>query len=469
MFALPLPRLLPIAAATVAILFPPASLVAQAQPTWIQRTPPGPSPSPRLGHRIAYDEIRGKTVLFGGVLENGLASNETWTWDGTSWTLMPTPGAPFWRLYHTMTWDPVRGKVIMFGGLTTFYTLLHDMWAWDGTSWTEIQVTTRPDARAGHTMAFDAARGVLVMYGGKIDGVLANDLWEWNGIDWTKRNPAHTPPVPGQFGGFDYDPIRQKTVLFGGWGGSNVSSNTVEWDGTDWTLRSPATSPSRRALGAMAYYPPRGTSVLFGGAVDLGIAVAETWEWDGTNWGQLVPSLSPPARLHSVSAYDKARRCLVLFGGHTGSAYLNDTWEYSNRALATYQSMGTGCAGSNGVPVLQAVGRPVLGASYQVNLSKGAPSALAVLLTGNSKTTYVGLTLPLALPGAPLCNLLVSGNLQVPLQLTPQGTASVTLPLQNNPSWIGLGVFNQFLIIDPGSNPLGLAVSQAGEGRVGEF
>ncbi len=65
--------------------------------TWVWRVgwhhlSPATSPSPRLGAAMAYDATTGNVVLFGGGTANvppgspGTHFNDTWTWDGVTWT-----------------------------------------------------------------------------------------------------------------------------------------------------------------------------------------------------------------------------------------------------------------------------------------------------------------------------------------------------------------------------------------------
>ena len=49
------------------------------------------SPDARSQHAMAYDSRRGVTVLFGGVrYYSESAFDDTWEWDGESWTLRAT-------------------------------------------------------------------------------------------------------------------------------------------------------------------------------------------------------------------------------------------------------------------------------------------------------------------------------------------------------------------------------------------
>src|SRR5262245_30251395 len=68
----------------------------------------------RVDHGMAYDSLRGVTVLFGGW--NGReADGETWEWDGNTWTLRATTG-PSPRTEHAMAYDSARGVTVLFGG-----------------------------------------------------------------------------------------------------------------------------------------------------------------------------------------------------------------------------------------------------------------------------------------------------------------------------------------------------------------
>lgn len=111
---------------------------------------------------MAFDPIRGRTVLFsGGDLDGPPAVQETWEWDGSTWrNVQPLPPRPPARLHSMMAFDPSRGKVVLFGGATDTQgtTVFDDTWTWDGTTWVPISTGARPTPRWGSAMAFDAAR-----------------------------------------------------------------------------------------------------------------------------------------------------------------------------------------------------------------------------------------------------------------------------------------------------------------------
>ena len=53
---------------------------------------------------------------------------------------------------------------------------LDDTWTWDGTTWTQQHPATSPSARTFASMAYDPATSTAVLFGGK--GTLA-DTWTW--------------------------------------------------------------------------------------------------------------------------------------------------------------------------------------------------------------------------------------------------------------------------------------------------
>jgi hypothetical protein len=96
--------------------------------SWTQRATSGPSP--RTGHCMAYDALRGVTVLFGGYDGIGTFNSETWEWNGAAaaWTPRPVSGPPA-RTSAGMVYDSVRNVSVLFGGTTTDnINPLNDTW-----------------------------------------------------------------------------------------------------------------------------------------------------------------------------------------------------------------------------------------------------------------------------------------------------------------------------------------------------
>lgn len=73
-------------------------------------------------------------------------------WTKNSPTTSPSP-----RSRHGLAFDAARGRTIMFGGQNAAYEQLDDTWAWDGSTWTELKPKVSPPARSGHTMCLRLA------------------------------------------------------------------------------------------------------------------------------------------------------------------------------------------------------------------------------------------------------------------------------------------------------------------------
>src|SRR3954469_2788849 len=73
--------------------------------------------------------------------------------DSASWVQISPATSPPARSYLAMTYDPASGKIIMFGGVDAA-GYLNDTWAFDGVTWTEVATDAPPPARAAAQMAY---------------------------------------------------------------------------------------------------------------------------------------------------------------------------------------------------------------------------------------------------------------------------------------------------------------------------
>jgi len=265
---------------------------------------------------MVFDAAHGVCVLFD--------LGETWTWDGTAWSLVASAG-PAPRREQAMVWDALRARVVLFGGWDGS-TVFGDTWEWDGSLWSQV-ATTGPEARHGHGLAFRSSGGTTLLFGGeRADGTLLADTWDWDGIAWSQRMPLVAPgarafPSMAPFSG-------SLVLLFGGcldveFG--EAAGDTWRIGASAWNLEIPC-SIGARTRAAMARDTQRNRIVLFGG-VDYEIQpTAETWEYDGS-WH--VAALTGPSARRSMSmAFDALRGRMVLFGGVTESGPSGETWEY---------------------------------------------------------------------------------------------------------------------------------------------
>lgn len=284
---------------------------------WILRTPfPRPTwPSDRKDFSVAVDSDRNRVVLFGGAPARGGARlNELWEMDLATfaWTnLTPTPLPPSWppaRASHGMAYDKIRRRVVVFGGLVVdgFVAQPADLWEWDVSSstWTDRTAPPAidgswPNGRLNASFVYDDRRGRVVLFGGQTRsstvGETFNDVWDWDGASgrFVNRTIPLSPDLqPQKTTGHAaaYDPVRGRMVTFG------VSSlqapfgseQTWEWNGDDgtWSRRAVRSAhPSSRERPGMAYDASRQRMVLFGGTpviYPIDDQALQTWEYDGS-------------------------------------------------------------------------------------------------------------------------------------------------------------------------------------------
>jgi hypothetical protein len=319
--------------------------------TWTNRTPavrPASWPGGRYSFQMVYDRARSVMVLFAGIVGGVSGAQDTWEWDGSTWTQKTPAVSPSARSDYGMTYDVAHRQVVMFGGSGG---PLQDTFTWDGTSWVHpiTAAQASPGALAFQAMTYDSARGRMVLFGGQDNGGNASQLtWDWDGASgrWLNRTPGTIPaswPAARIFHSMAFDSGRAKTVMFGGADASNVRQDTWEWDGKTgtWTNRTPGTIPaswpSIRKGAAMAYDAARGTVVLFGGQDDAGGYFNDTWEWDGLagTWTNRTPGTLPASwpsgRSLSAMVYDSARGKMMMFGGVANGIALQvnqELWEW---------------------------------------------------------------------------------------------------------------------------------------------
>jgi hypothetical protein len=185
-----------------------------------------------------YDGALGAVVLFGA---------SAWRWNGVTW-IADGPGQPPTRpVQFAAAYDGLRKNIVLFGGLPTGGSgSTNDTWTWDGATWTQQHPRHVPPALS-HGLAYaayDAARGVVVLVLGP--EASSTQTWTWNGTDWTQQHPASSP-AGRYFASIAYDDALGRVLLFGGKTGTlsggllteQVTNELWSWDGTNWARLSP--------------------------------------------------------------------------------------------------------------------------------------------------------------------------------------------------------------------------------------
>jgi hypothetical protein len=298
-----------------------------------------PSPGNKQGSAAAWDEGRGVIVHFGG----GGPNADTWEWNGTTWTnVTPASAAdsPPPRYWHGMAYDRVRGRVAVFGGMD-YFVGMNDVWEWDGTRWTQLTVLgTPPPARAGAAVAWDASTGtgeLVVQGGGFMGGGTDGRTWVMRIVSgnptWFDATPATT--TVDMYHAAAYDQGTGRVLMVGdqndgrlrAWSGSLATTKK-------WSLLAPGDpesdgNPSHTLAddGDIAWNASRGATVYHDGRAQ------ETWEWNHASWVRLATSVTvpvPSARSdHALGSYGTGA---ILYGGDVFGSSIGDTWRWNGSA-----------------------------------------------------------------------------------------------------------------------------------------
>jgi hypothetical protein len=164
-----------------------------------------------------------------------------------------------------MSVDPVTGDLILFGGYTHDFQYPQDTWSWDGTTWTQLQPATAPPGRAGQAMATGSQ---LVLFGGYTGSGYLNDTWVWDGSTWIQSSRSMLP-FPG--------PVRWRRASSARWRcsagrsswGTSPTGSATRGSGRGRTGAGAGgrTLFQRGHFGWMAFDELDRSVVLFGGAV----------------------------------------------------------------------------------------------------------------------------------------------------------------------------------------------------------
>jgi hypothetical protein len=268
---------------------------------WRQISTTGPSP--RTFPAIVHDDSRkvvllfgGNRVLFGKTDDDSVFLNDLWQWNGKRWKQIDVPDGPSERAEAAFAFDDARGRAVLFGGYRRVKGNMErfgDTWEWDGRRWTRVSLLG-PSPRNGAAMVYDRDRRRVVLFGGPLTDGGGSETWEWNGHEWSKNESAVSE---GRFNtAMTYDEERHRVIRFGGWNSKERTEDTCEYDGVVWKQLA-VTGPVARNHSRMVYDRRRQRAVLFGGH-DGTLVFGDLWEWNGNSWQQRVFT-SPQERVEN--------------------------------------------------------------------------------------------------------------------------------------------------------------------------
>jgi hypothetical protein len=369
------------------------SVVGQG-PTWAS---PNDTPSARHSHAAAFDEGRGRMVVFGGT-DGTVELNDTWEYDGSTWIRRTPATSPPASARVTMTYDPVRGVTWLATGL-----MLNEIWKWDGNEWEQapsIPVTQNPWATS---FANFLPRRRLVWHGGTNPGLIAWEgpwdisgdraMWRFDGSTWVSTlfpfpgparpiyhdcPAAYVPPM-GRTYAWDVDRIlawdgsawQVVTITGGAPTGIESPRHRITWDATrerlvvhsalgpsqsgtieltgplqgHWT--SDTNPPLVRFNATLVHDTVRHTNLLFGGYASYSAQVSnDLFAMDSTpptsGWA-LRPAVTtqPTERIYSDMAFEASTGRMVLCAGQGTSGPRNDTWTFDGSTWTSHGNSAT--------------------------------------------------------------------------------------------------------------------------------
>jgi hypothetical protein len=132
-------------------------------------------------------------VLFsGGHNGGGKRLRDTWTWDGSDWTQRHPVHSPPARYAAAMAYDAATAELVLFGGYGRCQHCADgfhaDTWTWDGSDWTLAAHSRYPEPRAYMQLTYDAADDRVVLFGGRDNVYMYGDTWTWSDAAWTKHH-----------------------------------------------------------------------------------------------------------------------------------------------------------------------------------------------------------------------------------------------------------------------------------------
>lgn len=159
--------------------------------------PPGRT---NIENALVYDEARRVFVLFGGRLQGGVPTNDTWTFDPstTNWTNKSPTHSPSVRDLHAMVYDPINRIVILHGGRGSDGSGLADTWVYDtaANTWTQIGVTGSIPRIQHHSMTYDVANQVALLVPGVTTPASATDTYIFRYASGAPTAVPTTPATP---------------------------------------------------------------------------------------------------------------------------------------------------------------------------------------------------------------------------------------------------------------------------------
>jgi len=221
-------------------------------------------------------------------------------WDGTSWSQVTSPAAPFGNLYGVSMVSATDGWAVgtchcKTGGIL----ILH----WNGTSWTRLPAIAPSNGSLRGVSMVSATDGWAVGLVGSSQGPSPLAL-HWNGIRWTQV-PV---PVPGSV--IELDSVSAASAS-DAWAVGSAAHKAImlRWNGSTWT-QVPTARSTITLMGAADASVSDAWAVGISGTATGPVTLA--LHWNGAAWAK-TPSPSPGHQVpgSSVSGNELAGAAII--------------------------------------------------------------------------------------------------------------------------------------------------------------
>ncbi|HEV8359573.1 MAG TPA: kelch repeat-containing protein [Candidatus Thermoplasmatota archaeon] len=348
---MPRDALLPIAAllvvvatlspASVALVSPPVHEVdlpcdelAAAPPaqgalcgTWDRRAdlPTGA----REGLGLAWLEVAGRALAFGGRDANGAPAGDLWSYDpgANAWTQLAS-GPP--RADAAFVADEASNVAFLFGGRDATGPR-QDVWRFDyaANTWTPLapDAASGPSPRYGMAAAWDQTRARITVFGGTDGAQTFGDFWSLvpGSATWTALAGG---PAARRFPNAVWDQARQGLIFQGGEAADGAELADAWFFPTVQQAWSRMPDASPRARGAAAWDFNHAFLHVFGG-VTGGVASDESHLLIPSRELWLTETDLPSARTGAAGAYDLNGRVCLVAGGVTATGPTAEFWAFT--------------------------------------------------------------------------------------------------------------------------------------------
>jgi hypothetical protein len=329
-------------------------------------TPSGTAPQVRYGHVATYDPNSNRMTIFGGGTGTPLTClNDNWILtgangqSGTPTWINSTPSgiAPTPRVYSGGVYDSDTNSMIVFGGSNCSGEYFNDVWVLSNangesgnSTWVQLTPSgTSPPARESGSAVYDSANNILTIYGGDAGGSPFADVWVLSNANgtggtpvWAQLFPTGSPPIARTGQTATYDSVSDRMTIFGGINNDGTtltdtwvltSANGLGGSPSWIQIATQGTAPSL-AYHSAVYAQAADNMYVFGGSSSQSKLQTDdhAFTLSGANGissgGEKWVLGGPPVRYAQSAFYDSSTDGLFVFGGQHASTNVNfnDYW-----------------------------------------------------------------------------------------------------------------------------------------------